>query len=92
MKDNWYEIVETLQPCIANNTIESEYQKKIEGCLKILGWKSSNKTMQSQIDIRIGNNNSIRPDIVLYKNNIQNHKLLNSLYFYNNYYTSNFYL
>ena len=70
MKDNWYEIVETLQPCIANNTIESEYQKKIEGCLKILGWKSSNKTMQSQIDIRIGNNNSIRPDIVLYKNNI----------------------
>lgn len=70
MKDTWQEIVETLQPCIENNTIESEYQKEIEGCLKILGWKSSNKTMQSQIDIRIGNNNSIRPDIVLYKNNV----------------------
>ena len=69
MNDNWIEIVETLQPCIAGNFTELRYQQEIENCLKYLGWRSSNKTMQSQVTINIGNNNFIRPDIVLYKNN-----------------------
>lgn len=69
MNDNWIEIVETLQPCINGNFTELKYQQEIENCLKYLGWRSSNRTMQSQVTINIGNNNFIRPDIVLYKNN-----------------------
>ncbi len=67
MNDNWLEIVETLQPYIKGNSSETKYQQEIENCLKFLGWRSSNKTMQSQVTIPIGNKNSIRPDIVLYK-------------------------
>lgn len=64
------EIVDTLRPYIEGNSIEDKYQSAIENCLKYLGWRSSNKTMQSQVTINIGNNNSIRPDIVLYKNEL----------------------
>ena len=70
MNENWIEIVTTLQPYIKCNSTETKYQQEIENCLKFLGWRSSNKTMQSQVTIPIGNNNSIRPDIVLYKNGI----------------------
>ncbi|MEE0917703.1 MAG: type I restriction endonuclease [Bacteroidales bacterium] len=70
MNENWSEIIDTLQKRINSKSTEIEYQQEIENCLKILGWKSYNKTMQSQVKIHIGNNNSIRPDIVLYKNNI----------------------
>lgn len=70
MNDNWIEIVETLQPYVECNTTEPKYQQEIENCLKFLGWRSSNKTMQSQVTINIGHKNSIRPDIVLYKNGI----------------------
>ncbi|MBR5825418.1 MAG: hypothetical protein IKY67_14900 [Paludibacteraceae bacterium] len=70
MNSNWLEIVETLQPFIYQNSIESEYQKEIENCLKILGWKKSNGTMLSQESIPIGNGNSIRIDILLKKNGI----------------------
>ena len=70
MNENWIEIVTTLQPYIICNSTETKYQQEIENCLKFLGWRSSNKTMQSQVTIPIGNNNSIRPDIVLYKNDI----------------------
>ncbi len=62
------EMVATLRPYIDGNPTENEYQREIENCLKFLGWKSVNKTMQSQVSINIGNNKSIRPDIVLYKN------------------------
>lgn len=68
MSDNWIEIVETLQPYIENNSTEAEYQREIETCLKYLGWRKSNGTLQSQVSLNIGNKNSIRPDIVLYKN------------------------
>lgn len=64
------EIVATLQPYIVDNSTETKYQQEIENCLKFLGWRNSNKTMQSQVTINIGNNNSIRPDIVLYKNGV----------------------
>mgnify|MGYP003502502298 CR=1 FL=1 len=70
MNDNWIEIVETLQPYVRCNSTEPKYQQEIENCLKFLGWRSSNKTMQSQVTINIGHKNSIRPDIVLYKNDI----------------------
>lgn len=66
--NDWIEIAETLQHHIADNSSETEYQKEIENCLKILGWRSSNKTMQSQVPLSIGHKNSIRPDIVLFKN------------------------
>lgn len=70
MIDNWIEIVETLQPYIVGNSIESRYQQEIEICFKMLGWKQSNGTMQSQVSLNIGHRNTIRPDIVLYKNDL----------------------
>lgn len=70
MNENWIEIVESLQPYVKCNSTEPKYQQEIETCLKILGWRRSNKTMQSQVTINIGHKNSIRPDIVLYKNGI----------------------
>lgn len=69
MNDNWIEIVDTLKPYIYNNSTEVKYQQEIENCLKFLGWRSSNKTMQSQVSINIGNRNSLRPDIILFKEN-----------------------
>ncbi len=70
MNDDWIEIVETLQSYVKCNSTELEYQHEIEGCLKILGWKTSNKTMQSQLTLGFGAGNTLRPDIILYKNGI----------------------
>ncbi len=70
MKDNWIEFVNLLQPYISGNSTETKYQQEIEYCLRLLGWKSSNQSMRSQVIVNIGNNNSIRPDIVLYKNDL----------------------
>ncbi len=67
MNDNWIEIVYKLTPHVEKNSSEMEYQRDIENCLVMLGWRCSNKTMQSQVLLPVGNNNSIRPDIVLYK-------------------------
>lgn len=49
--------------------MESTYQREIENCFKILGWRKTNNTLQSQVTIPIGSNNFIRPDIVLQKEN-----------------------
>lgn len=68
MNDNWIEIVESLKPYFATNPIEGKYQHEIENCLKMLGWKKSNGTMEPQLTLQIGNSNSIRPDIVLQHN------------------------
>lgn len=68
MNDNWIEIVETLKPYFATNSIEGKYQHEIENCLKMLGWKKSNSTMEPQFTLQIGNCNSIRLDIVLQHN------------------------
>ncbi len=70
MNDNWIEIVETLQPHVKCNSTEDKYQQDIENCLKFLGWRSSNKTMQSQLTLGFGAGNTLRPDIILYKNGI----------------------
>ena len=70
MNDNWIEIVETLQPHVRCNSTELKYQQEIENCLKFLGWRSSNKTMQSQLTLGFGAGNTLRPDIILYKNGI----------------------
>lgn len=70
MNDNWIEIVNTLQSYVKCNSPETKYQQEIENCLKFLGWRSSNKTIQSQVTINIGHKNSIRPDIVLYKEGV----------------------
>lgn len=70
MNDNWIEIVETLQPHVKYNSTELKYQQEIENCLKFLGWRSSNKTMQSQLTLGFGAGNTLRPDIILYKNGI----------------------
>ena len=67
MNDTWPEIVEILRPYFSSNVVESSYQNKIEDCLRLLGWKTTNNTMQSQYVLPIGNNNNIRPDIVLFK-------------------------
>lgn len=69
MKENWLEIYDILTYCISNGVMESTYQREIENCFKILGWRKTNSTLQSQITIPIGSNNFIRPDIVLQKEN-----------------------
>ena len=68
MNDNWIEIVETLQPYVKCNSTELKHQQEVENCLKFLGWRSSNKTMQSQLTLGFGAGNTLRPDIILYKN------------------------
>lgn len=70
MNENWLEIVSTLIPHFENNTPEDAYQKEIESCLLILGWKKFNKTMLSQYTLPIGNSNNIRLDILLRKDNM----------------------
>ena len=69
MKENWLEIYDILSYCISNGVMESTYQREIENCFKMLGWRKTNSTLQSQITIPIGSNNFIRPDIVLQKEN-----------------------
>lgn len=69
MKDNWLEIYDILSYCINNGVTESTYQREIENCFKILGWRKANNTLQSQVTIPIGRNNFIRPDLVLQKEN-----------------------
>lgn len=69
MNENWPEIVETLLPYFGVNSAEGDCQREIEICLKFLGWKKTNETMRSQLTLPIGNNSSIRPDIVLWKKN-----------------------
>lgn len=71
MNEIWPEIVEALLPYFASDIAESTYQGKIEECLRYLGWKKTNGTMQSQYVLPIGNNNTVRPDIVLFKPNIE---------------------
>lgn len=68
MNDNWIEIVETLLQYVKCNSKEHKYQQEIENCLKFLGWRTSNKTMQSQLTLGFGSGNKLRPDIILYKN------------------------
>lgn len=65
MENTWLEIYDILNYCIMSSTPEAVYQREIENCFKILGWRKTNNTLQSQVSIPIGNNNSIRPDIVL---------------------------
>lgn len=69
MIQNWLEIYDILSYCINNNVMESTYQREVENCFKILGWRKTNSTLQSQVTIPIGSNNFIRPDIVLQKEN-----------------------
>ena len=41
MNENWPEIVETLIPYFETNSVEGDYQREIENCLKFLGWKKT---------------------------------------------------
>ncbi len=70
MKETWQEIVSDLSEFLENNSKESEYQKAIENCLKILGWKKSNNTIIPQYHLHIGSVKPLRIDIVLCKNEI----------------------
>ena len=65
MGNTWLEIYDILNYCIMSSTPEAVYQREIENCFKILGWRKTNNTLQSQVSIPIGNNNAIRPDIIL---------------------------
>ena len=68
--NNWDEIVDILSIYITNDTSEGNYQREIVNCLRMLGWRSKEGTLKEQVTLHIGNNNSIRPDIVLYKDNL----------------------
>lgn len=67
MNENWQEIVSILRPHFENNSTEDVYQREIESCLQILGWKRYNRSLLSQCTLPIGNNNSIRLDVLLRK-------------------------
>lgn len=68
MNVDWCEIVTRLQPLKEKSSItENDYQQEIESCLIMLGWRKTNGTMRPQYTINIGSSNSIRPDIVLFK-------------------------
>ena len=69
MNDNWLEIADILQLNVQNDSTESIYQHDIESCFRILGWKKQNNTLQSQVTLNYGNCNTLRPDIVLHKDN-----------------------
>ena len=71
MNENWFEIIQMLKPHFYNNSTEDIYQKEVESCMQILGWKRYNNSLQTQCSIPIGNNNHIRLDILLSKNNIK---------------------
>lgn len=68
MIENWSEIVSILRPHFDKKSTEDLYQRDIENCFQLLGWKRFNKTMQTQYTLPIGNNNNIRLDILLSKN------------------------
>ena len=70
MNENWLEIVSALRQHFANNSTEDIYQREIETCLQILGWKRFNRSMLSQHTLPIGNSNNIRLDILLRKNEV----------------------
>ena len=65
--NNWNEIVDILSSNI--DISEGIYQREIVACLRMLGWRSKEGTLKEQVTLHIGINNSIRPDIVLYKDN-----------------------
>ena len=67
--NNWNEIVDILSSNITLDISEGIYQREIVNCLRMLGWRSKEGTLKEQVTLHIGNNNSIRPDIVLYKDN-----------------------
>lgn len=68
--NNWNEIVDILSSNITYDISEEIYQREIISCLRMLGWRSKEGTLKEQVTLPIGNNNSIRPDIVLYKDNL----------------------
>ena len=68
MNENWLEIVSILRPHFENDSTEDIYQRDIEACLQIMGWKRHNRSMLSQYSLPIGNNNNIRLDILLREN------------------------
>ena len=47
MKENWLEIYDILSYCINNGVTESTYQREIENCFKILGWRKTNNTYRT---------------------------------------------
>ncbi len=69
MKENWKEIVYVLQTDFKVGMLESKFRDDIAYCLRILGWRASNGSVRREVSLPIGNNNSIRPDFVLYKDN-----------------------
>lgn len=70
MNENWLEIVSTLRPHFEHGSTEDVYQRDIETCLQMLGWKRYNRSMLSQHSLPIGNSNNIRLDILLRKGEV----------------------
>lgn len=69
MKDNWKEIIDILRVDFESNSLENRFKDHIISCLRILGWKTNNGTIEREKSLPIGNNNYIRPDILLCKDN-----------------------
>lgn len=47
MNDNWSEIIEILRPIIETSFTKSSLKTAVENCLRMIGWKTSNKSMIS---------------------------------------------
>lgn len=54
MNDNWSEIIEILRPIIETSYTKSELKKAVETCLRMIGWKTSNKSMLSDYQTESG--------------------------------------
>lgn len=69
MRENWKEIIYVLQTDFKVGMLENKFRDDIAYCLRILGWKPYNGSVRREVSLPIGNNNSIRPDFVLHKDN-----------------------
>lgn len=69
MKQDWLEIYNIIDECIKYKVLKSADQHEVGNCFKILSCRKTNSTLQTQLTTPIWNNNFIRPDIVLQKEN-----------------------
>ena len=54
MNDNWSEIIEILRPIIETSFTKSGLKNAVENCLRMIGWKTSNKSMISNFQTDSG--------------------------------------
>lgn len=54
MNDNWSEIIEILKPIVDGCFSKEELKRAVENCLRMIGWKTSNRSMLSNYSTQSG--------------------------------------